>query len=556
MMRRTLIVAAVFAVVAGAAVPGCRSARRHPVPASSNVPLFSGLGNHTRTVTTSSPLAQKYFNQGLVLTFAFNHDEAIRAFTEAARLDPQCAMAWWGIAYGHGPHINNPAMTEARSAAAWDALQKAVTHKDKGTLAEQALIEALTYRYASPPPTDRRPLDEAYANAMRAVWHAHCADADIGTLYAEAMMNLRPWDLWTRDGQPQPGTEEIVATLDVVLRLDANHPGANHLYIHAVEASPEPQRALAAADRLRRSVPFSGHLVHMPSHIDVLTGQWAQAVRQNELAIAADREYRTIVPRQDFYRMYMGHNHHMLSFAAMMSGRSGEALAAAKELKESIPTDYLNKNPIIVDPFWSSDTDVLMRFGRWDEILAQPAPPAILPYSTAKRHFARGVAHAAKGQVEEARREQQAFRTAAAAVPADRLLAINYAKDALAVAEHMLEGEIAFRQGDIAGAEAALRQAIAAEDNLRYMEPPEWIQPVRHTLGAILLHAGRYEDAEEVYRADLAKWPDNGWSLYGLAECLRMRNEPVETREVERAFRRTWAKADVQIKSSCLCVAR
>ena len=535
---------------------GCRSTQRHHVPASSNVPLFSGLGNHTRDVTTHSPLAQKYFNQGLVLTFAFNRDEAIRAFTEAARLDPDCAMAWWGIAYCNGPHINRPAMTEGQSTAAWEALQKAVARKDKGTLTEQALIEALAQRYASSPPTDRRALDEAYASAMRAVWHAHCSDADVGTLYAEAMMDLRPWNLWTKEGEAQPDTEEIIAALDGALRINPNHPGANHYYIHALEASPQPERAMAAADRIRRSVPFSGHLVHMPSHIDVLTGEWAQAVRQNELAVAADAEYRILVPKQDFYRMYMGHNHHMLTFAAMMSGRGAEALKAARDLKAAIPADYMTKNVAVVDPFHGADIDVLMRFGRWDDILAEPAPPAILPFSSAKYRFARGVAFAAKGDVAKAQEQQSAFRTAAAAVPEGTMLAINSAKDVLAIADHMLEGEIAFRRGNIDQAEAALRQAITIEDNLGYMEPPEWIQPVRHTLGAILLHAGRYEDAEEVYRADLAKWPNNGWSLYGLGECLRAENKMVEAREVERDFRKTWAKADLQIATSCLCVAK
>ena len=553
MFRNVLIAMSIPAL---ALFSGCRATQRHHVPASSNVPLFSGLGNHTRQVTNNSALAQKYFNQGLVLTLAFNHDEAIRAFTEASRLDPDCAMAWWGIAYANGPHINRPEMTPAQSTAAWDALQKAIARKDQGTLTEQALIEALAQRYASPAPANRRSLDEAYADAMRAVWHAHCADADVGTLYAESLMNLRPWDLWTKEGTPQPGTEEIVATLEVVMRLDPNHPGANHLYIHAVEASPEPERAMASADRLRRSVPFSGHLVHMPSHIDVKTGQWDNAVQQNDLAIAADREYRTLVPKQDFYRMYMGHNHHMLAFAAMMSGRSAEALQASRDLKAAIPSDYLAANPLIVDPFYDSDTDVLMRFGLWDDVLAQPKPPIELAFTTAKWHFARGVAYAAKGQVEEAQREQTAFRAAAAAIPSDRVLSINLAKDVLGIAEHMLEGEIAFRRGNIAEAEAALRQAIVIEDNLRYMEPPEWIQPVRHTLGAILLHAGRYEDAEEVYLADLENWPDNGWSLYGLSESLRAKNEPNEAREVEKDFRRTWAKADVQIASSCLCVAK
>ena len=273
------------------------------------VPLFEGMGHHHRAVTTSSDLAQRYFDQGLIWAYAFNHDEAIRSFEKATRLDPDCAMAFWGIALCNGPHINNPLVPPERSRAAWNAIQQAIALQDRATETERMLIAALSLRYADPPPADRAPLDQAYAAAMREVWRAHPDDSDVGTLFAEAMMDLRPWDLWTEQGQPRDVTKEVLAALEATLAMDPDHPGANHLYIHTIEASPHPERASAAADRLRQLVPASGHLVHMPSHIDVLTGRWAQAAQQNDAAIEVDRAYRAISPKQEFYRLYMAHNH-------------------------------------------------------------------------------------------------------------------------------------------------------------------------------------------------------------------------------------------------------
>jgi tetratricopeptide (TPR) repeat protein len=512
------------------------------------------MGSHHRSVTTSSPLAQQYFDQGLVWAYAFNHDEAIRSFEKATRLDPECAMAWWGIALCNGPHINNPIVPPHRSEAAWEALQRAVALRENTTPTERALIGALSTRYTDPPPADRRPLDEAYAKAMREVWLTYSDDSDVGTLCAEALMDLRPWDLWTKDGRPQPGTEEIIDILEDVLRLDPGNPGANHLYVHAVEASPHPERANAAADRLRGLVPGSGHLVHMPSHIDVLTGRWALASQQNELAIQADREYRAISPKQGFYRLYMAHNHHMLSFASMMEGRSKVAIRSAREVVESVPEDYLRRETALMDPYMGAVYDALKRFGRWDDILREPAPPSYLPITTAMWRFNRGVAYTAKGEVQNAEREQAAFREAVSNVPEDAVMAINPAKNVLQIAAHFLQGEIAFRRGDMDEAVNELRKAIALEDDLLYMEPPEWVQPTRHTLGAVLLSAARYEEAERVYREDLSRWPENGWSLYGLARCLRARGEKTEAEAVEARFRKVWARADARIGSSCLCV--
>lgn len=540
---------AVFLLIAG-----CHASGRATTPAGATVPLFEGMGTHHRAVTTSSSLALKYFDQGLVWTFAFNHDEAIRSYQQAATFDPNCAMAWWGIALCNGPHINNPAMPPERSKAAWEALQKAVALKGNASPTERALIEALTKRYTDPPPADRKSLDEAYAAAMREVWKKYPNDPDVGTLFAEAMMDLRPWDLWTKDGKPQPGTQEIVAALNDVLRLQPDHPGALHLHIHAIEASPTPSDALASADRLRPLVPVSGHLTHMPTHIDVLTGRWAKASESNQRAIETDRAYRRISPRQDFYRFYMAHNHHMLAFACMMEGRSQAALRAVREMIAAVPEEYAKTNAALVDGLMASPSEVMMRFGQWDAILREPAPPSIFPIATAMWRFTRGVAYAAKGQVSEAQQERTEFQRAVAAVPKDAVVVINPAEKILAIAGHVLDGEIAYRQHDIDRAVASLREAVKIEDDLRYMEPPEWIQPVRHTLGALLLSDGRYEEAEKVYREDLKEWPENGWSLYGLTQCLRAQGAAAEADKVERRFRKVWSRADVTIGSSCLCV--
>jgi tetratricopeptide (TPR) repeat protein len=549
---------AVAAVLIGMlGLAGCHGASRTPSPSfhTATAPLFEGMGRHHRTITTRSAQAQRYFDQGLTWAFAFNHDEAIRSFQEVARLDPDCAMAWWGIALCNGPHINNPLVDDAHARAAWDAVQNALRLRSKASPAEQALIDAVARRYAAAPVADRAPLDAAYAAAMAEVWKAHPSDPDVGTLYAEAMMDLQPWDLWTTDGQPKGQTTRIVAVLEEVLRLDADHPGGLHLYIHTMEASPTPEKAVAAADRLRELVPAAGHLVHMPAHIDVQVGQWAQASKANERAIDADRRYRVISPHNGFYEVYMAHNNHFLAFSSMMEGRYAEAIEAARAMIAGVPPEFIRRQPALIDPYMSVATDVLKRFGRWDDVLAEPPPPSQLPITTALWHFARGVAFAGKGDVRAAEGEQSSFRDAAARVPSDALMAINPAHQVLEVAEHFLAGEIAYRRGRIDDAVAQLRQAAAAEDGLRYMEPPEWIQPVRHTLGAVLVGAGRFQEAEQAYREDLVTWPENGWSLYGLATCLRSEGKAAEAAEVEKRFRQAWSRADTRIGSSCLCVA-
>ncbi|MEW6251895.1 MAG: hypothetical protein AB1716_14720 [Planctomycetota bacterium] len=550
----------VRAVVCGAAsglisgLGGCTSAERRAGPAARSAPLFEGIGTHKRQVTTDSPAAQRYFNQGLVWAYAFNHDEAIRSFKAAAEDDPQCAMAWWGVALANGPHINNPVMEPERSQAAWAALREAQARVATASAVEQDLIAALAARYADPAPADRRPLDEAYAAAMREVYQWHRADPDVATLYVEALMDLQPWDLWAKDGQPKGNTSEILTLLEDVLAREPEHPGACHLYVHAVEASPHPEKANAAAEYLRNAVPISGHLVHMPSHIDVQTGRWALAADQNRRAIAADKRYREISPRQGFYRVYMAHNHHFLAFASMMAGCSEAALQAARGMIAGVPDDFIREKGAWIDPWMMIALDVLKRFGRWEDILREPAPPKELRITTAFWHYCRGVAHAALGQVADAEREQAEFRKAVQRVPEDATMGVNPARKVLAIADHMLSGELAYRRGEIDGAVAELRKAIAIEDDLRYMEPPEWIQPVRHTLGAVLVDAGRFAEAEQVYREDLAIWPENGWALHGLAQSLRAQDKHAAAAGAEERFAKVWRRADVEIATSCLCV--
>lgn len=521
-------------------------------------PLFEGLGKHARPVTTTKPEARKYFDQGLAFLYAFNHDEAIRAFRHAADLDPACAMAHWGVALASGPHINKPDLPADRAKAAWDALGRARENAKGCPPADRALIEALAARYADPAPADRKALDEAYAKAMKAVRERFPDDADVAALFAESMMDLRPWALWTTDGQPEPGTAEIVATIEAALKLDPDHPLALHLYVHAVEASPEPGKADAAADRLRRLQPALGHMVHMPSHIDIRRGRWQAAIEANDRAIAADAAYAKANPEQGFYRLYMAHNYHMLAFAAMMQGESKRSLDAVRAMAAGVPAEWVARpgNAAIVDGYLAAPLEVLKRFGRWDDILAEPEPPALFPVARAFRHEIRAVALAAKGQIAEARQEQEKFRAAAKATPKEATFGNNSAADLFAVADDFLEGEIRLREGKLAEAVESLKAAVAKEDRLRYAEPPDWVVPVRHALGAVLLKAGKPAEAEAVYREDLRRWPANGWSLHGLAASLDAQGKKADAAAARARFDEVWKRADVRPPSSCFCVEK
>ena len=522
-------------------------------PRSAAPPLLDGLGGFSRKVTTSSSEAQRYFNQGLALMYAFNHDEAIRSFKRAATLDPKCAMVFWGIAIANGPHINNTVVPPDRAREAWDAVSRAKTLSADATSAERALIEALGFRYANPQPEDRTRLEQAYASAMRGVWKEFPRDADVGALFAESLADLHPWDLWTESGQPKPGAEELVATIESVLAIAPKHPLANHLMIHAVEASAHPEKADRAADLLRDLQPGLGHLVHMPSHIDVRRGRWQESIAANAKAIEADRRYTALSREQGFYRLYISHNHHMLAYSAMMTGQSALALRTIREMVGDMPLDFFKANAW-ADGLMAMPLEVLMRFGKWDDILAAPPLPEFVPLSRALQHYARAVSHAAKADVAAAEREQAAFLEARTKVPKDAVFGNNPGSEILDLAESFMRGEILFRSGKVDEGLASLREAAAREDKLRYDEPPDWIQPVRHALGAALLSAGRFGEAEAVFRENLARLPENGWGLYGLGRSLRLQKKDAEAGAIEKRFEAIWKKADLKIKSACLCL--
>ncbi|UCF36316.1 MAG: tetratricopeptide repeat protein, partial [Acidobacteriota bacterium] len=420
-------------------------------PGVSPAQLFSDMGPHQRMVSTSSAEAQTYFNQGLNWMYAFNHDEAIRSFKRAAELDPDCAMAWWGVAVSEGPNYNDPVMTEQRSSAAWEALKNAVDLIDNTTPVERALIEALKHRYAEPWPEDRTSLDEAYSRAMEQVRETYPDDSDVSTLSAESLMVLAPWQLYTEDGQPKEETRtlQIVSVLEHAMRLAPNNPGANHLYIHAVEPSNDPDRGLVAADRLADLVPSSGHLLHMPSHIHVKTGRWEEAVVQNQKAMESDARYRELSPKQEIQHMYMVHNSHMLAYAAMMSGREKEAMKAARAMWEHIPDETMNEVGYLFDRWMGSVYDVQKRFGRWDDLLAEAPPPDFMKITKATWRAHRAIAYAAKKEIEEAEREYAEFLKAMEDIPEDTLWDQDSALKVLSVSDYFIQGEIALQQGDL-----------------------------------------------------------------------------------------------------------
>ncbi len=512
-------------------------------------PLFDNLGSHHRAIATSSAEAQKYFDQGLNLLFGFNHDEAIRSFVRATQLDPECAMCFWGLAYANGPHINNPSLDPRHAKAAWDAIQRAQAPAAKASGVDKELIAALAKRYSADPAAERRPLDEAYAAAMREVWKRHPDDTDAGTLLAESMMDLRPWDLWTHDGKPQPGTEELVSVLETVLSKDPNHPGANHFYIHAVEASPHPERALAAAGRVGTLVPGAGHLVHMPSHVYIRVGRYADAAEANRRAIEADRAYRARAGPQGFYSMYMAHNFQFLWAADLWAGRSAEAAEAEAGMFKVLGLDMAMAMPEMMDLVLPYPYFRLVRFGRWDEILALPAPPPGMPLTDAMWHFARGMALGGKADPDGAAKELRALEAAVPALSDKAGATMNSARSLAAIALHVLEGDLASRRGRVAEAVRRFNAAVTVEDALNYNEPPDWVLPARHFLGQALLGAGRAKEAAAVYREDLKRNPENGWALAGLAKALALQQDP-EGAAVEKRFAMAWASADVKLGGS------
>ena len=512
------------------------------------------LGTHARKVTTTSPEAQKAFDRGLVLAFAFSHRAAEAEFRRAAAADPTCAMAWWGIALVNGPHINLPIVlpdnAKSRMGGAGQGAARRrpgrATSRSRSSRPCRSATPIRNPRTASPSTRRTRP--------PCARWRRrYPKDADVQTLAAEALMDLRPWDLWTADGTPQPGTEEVLSLLEKAMALDCGHPGALHLWIHAIEASPHPERGLLAADTLRDLVPGAGHLVHMPAHIYARVGRWADAAAANERAIEADAWYRTQHPKPGFYAVYMAHNHHFLAFTAMMRGRSAEALRSARTMVAGIPPEFLAEFAPVADGFLIFPSEVLMRFGRWEEILGEPEPAEPFPLSRALWRWTRTVALNALGRAEEAAKEREAFRAAQAKVPPEWTFGNNPASALLAIAEKVIDGEIAAQAKRFDDAVRLLREAVELEAKLRYDEPPDWIQPVRHTLGAVLLTAGRHAEAETVYREDLVRWPENAWSLLGLSRALHHQGKHEAAAKMQPRLEAAWKDADVRPTSTCYC---
>ena len=512
--------------------------------------LLDGLGDHRREITTTSPEAQRYFDQGLALIYGFNHDAAVRSFDHALALDPSCAMCAWGKATALGPNINLPLGPDV-APAAYAAAQQAQALAKNATPVEQRLIEAVAARYTETYSADRAALDLQYANAMREVRKSFREDVDVAVLTAEALMNLYPWSYWTADAKPKEHTLELLGLLEWAMEREPTHLGANHYYIHAVEEH-FPERAEKVADRLVSLAPDAGHLVHMPGHIYYRVGRYGDAAKVNVSAIAADEAYFARCRPGDFYRAaYYPHNIHFLWAAAATEGQSTEALSTARSLAAKV--EEFHAELPLVEEFLAIPVVTLVRFGKWDAVLGEPEPPAGRSYQGAIWHYARGVAFARTQRAQQAEAELAAVK-AAVKDPANEqlLLAGNTATAAalLAIGEAHLEGELAAAQGDTAAAVTALERAVALQDALTYMEPPPWYFPTRQALGAVLLEAGRAKEAEAVYRADLEEWPKNGWSLFGLSRALLAQEKGDEAAWAEQGFTRAWARADVELSAS------
>ncbi len=533
----TLLAVALF----GAACTGDTSA---PI---GEVPLYTDLGDYHYEIATGEPLAQQYFDQGLRLYYAFNHQEAIRAFREAQRLDPECAMCWWGEALAWGPNINLP-MDSASGVAAYAATEGALAVRGGAREHEQALIDALTVRYAEVPPVARGHLDRAYSDAMGAVAARYPEDHQVAVLYAESLMDLRPWDYWTAEGEPQEGIGEALSLLERVVAEDPRHPGACHFYIHAVE-KVYPERAVACAERLASLMPGAGHLVHMPGHIYVRVGRYLDAVEANQHAVHADEAY--IQDQQPVMGMYTAgyypHNYDFMAFAAMMIGRSVEAIASAERVPTLLPAEMFGAPGMDFLQHWSvRELLFRVRFAQWDQILAAPPVPEGRPHSSAIWHYARGRALAARGDRAGATAELEQLRAIAGRPELVTLkMEYNMSADLLAIAERVLTGWTEVAAGRNGPAVDALREAVRREDGLLYGEPPEWTVPTRQDLGAVLLRAGRAAEAEQAFREDLDTFPENGWSLHGLAQALRAQGRNADADAVEADFARVWATADV-----------
>ena len=509
--------------------------------------LMPGLGDVHHAVSTQKPEAQRFFDQGLALIYAFNHDEALRAFQRAAEIDPQCPMAFWGIALAVGPNYNDSEPDMNREKMAWEAVQHGLALASNASPEEMAYMEALATRYSNEPKPDLKQLAIFYKEAMGKVSKGYPDDLDAATLYAESAMDLRPWQLWTSDGKPAEGTEEIIATLQSVIQRNPNHTGANHFLIHAVEASPHPEMALDSANRLAKLAPAAGHLVHMPAHIYIRVGAYHDAARTNEQAAEVDRQYIQKFNVTGMYpAMYYSHNLHFLAIAAAMEGRFAEANKAAAQLIEH--TVPLVKQIPMVEGFLPTEILILVKFHHWEEVLKYPEPDDGVPTAHALWFFSRGMAYAAQHKFPEAEAQRQKLIDGANQLPESATLGFNRSRDLLSLAAHLLEGHISLARISIPAAAEHFRQAVKIEDSLRYDEPPDWYLPARESLGVALMAQSRYDEAEKVFREELEHHPNSGRALFGLWQSLKGEGKNAEAKRAEADFKAAWKNADTKLR--------
>ncbi|MBC22572.1 MAG: hypothetical protein CMJ32_04465 [Phycisphaerae bacterium] len=537
-------------------LPAMQSAVEPELPTAGDPPamIIERLGSHRRAIVTDSEEARQWFNQGLALMYGYNFDGAIDSFLQATEHDPECAMAWWGIAYACGPNQNNPAIVPPKDQWSYAAAQKAMQLKDRETPANQGLIDAIQHRYNYPMPEDLAEQNEAYIEAMVQLQEKFPRDNDIKVWTAEAMMAAQPWEYWTLEGEPLNRTPRFRALLEDAMRVDRNHPAANHLYIHAMESSPWPEIAEPAADRLANLIPASGHLVHMPSHIWMQTGRYDDSAECNRRAAALDDAWFESDTDAGEYRFYMAHNRHFLAFAATMQGRKREAVTSIRSITDEVPPELMEQMGFVSDGVAASKWHVLTRFGMWDEILQEPAPPHWAAVGHCLMHYARGVACANTGRISEARTELQAFDEAVKRIPEGEWLMGNQpAVEIMPLARLVLEGEIEFKAGNRKKGLQLLKQAMEMEETLVYAEPAPWMMPARHAYGALLIVDEQYGAAEQVYVRDLEVFPANGWALLGLRDALRGQERFEEAAQADQAFRQAWRSADVMPPASCYC---
>ena len=518
------------------------------------VPLLEGLGGHHYPISTDVAMAQRYFDQGLILSYGFNHAESARSFREAQKLDPTCAMCYWGEALVLGPNINAP-MEPSVVPRAYAAMEKALTLREQATEKERALIQAVAKRYSKEAQKDRSPLDLAYAQAMRGVAKQFPDDPVIGALLAEALMDLHPWDFWSKGGEAKPWTPEIVATLEAVLGKTPDYPLANHLYIHVMEASPHPEKAIPSAERLPSLVPASGHLVHMPAHIFIRVGRYRDAIMANQRAVKVDEHYLSHSHEESIYTAALvPHNYHFLWAAAIKIGRQQLAMQAAVDTAAHVDPAMMRDPEFggTLQHFWLLPLYTKALFGNWPEILSEPAPPADLPYPTAVWHYTRGLAYVRQGKLEAAQQELAQLKEIARdpAVANLTIFDLNAVVGILNIAESVLAGEIAAARGNYETAVRQLQLAVQFEDGLNYTEPKDWYLPSRQILGAVLLDAGKAVEAEQAFRDDLRDHPQSGWALFGLEQSLRVQGKTDEAGNVRQAFQQVWSDADVNLTTA------